>query len=444
MKKPLIHFALTASAVAFLSSCDDNAATSAGNVAATDEASATTEATTLEEEAVKPDVTPEEVTAVFLPRIANRNYLAHVSTELQSTDKANGDRQIKAKITLSITEDLYNRSERPAEFHEAVKMITALHQDVERPDSSYLLDMGADTTQITDEERKVKQLPDNMRQMYAELVNLSESYCYKQDRSKDTQIVLDLTMDAAWVDNKWQISNIVETEDLLSPLAFLVPASSLEENAPVITPEFVTARLAEIATKADAFKTEAEAFHKSRQDALRVVLTERQAVQKEAEHKAQEAAAKEAAEAAARKELSDFCIRHFGTGCQFRGEWRRDTRFGELTIRIDNATLFENAIHFYGVMHDTKLPQAHVKISGRTALTRDEDGTCKVNVTLYEGAYDPDEPTAEVYDAADGRLLLTFDKNGNLKGIMTCASWLENPKRNFELNFSPVAPAEQQ
>ena len=85
-----------------------------------------------------------------------------------------------------------------------------------------------------------------------------------------------------------------------------------------------------------------------------------------------------------------------------------------------------------------------MKISGRTALTRDEDGTCKVNVTLYEGAYDPDEPTAEVYDAADGRLLLTFDKNGNLKGIMTCASWLENPKRNFELNFSPVAPAEQQ
>lgn len=444
MKTQLIHLALTATAVAVMTSCDENAS-SQTNVAPLPTDAVTTEdnVQTTEDESVLPAITADEVSAAFAPRIAAQNYLVQEGIEIESTPKANGDLQVKAKVTLKITEDLYSRSESPAEFREARKVVLALHQSVEKPDSSYLLDMGAETSMLTDEDRKVKQLPENLQQIYNELVDLSESYCFKPDRTANTTFVLDLTMDAHWSEGKWNISNMVETEDLLSPLSFLSPASSLAEGAPVLTQEFIAARLAEIAAKADAFKTAAEEYHKTREDAVRTMLTERQAVQLEETRKAEEAAQKAAADAAAKQEWSDFCIKHFSTGCKFGGEWTRDGRFGELTIQIDGASMHENAIQFYGVVYDTKLPQAKIELSGRCSTVREEDGSSKVNITLYSGAYDPDEPTAEVYDAADGRLILNFDAKGNLHGIMTCASWIENPKKNFDLHFKPL-PAEQE
>ena len=69
-------------------------------------------------------------------------------------------------------------------------------------------------------------------------------------------------------------------------------------------------------------------------------------------------------------------------------------------------------------------------------MVRDENGVSKVDVTLYDGAYDPDEPTAEVYDAADGRLILTVSKDGVLSGVMTCASWTETPERSFAVRLT--------
>ena len=88
--------------------------------------------------------------------------------EIESTPTANGDLQVKAKVTLKITEDLYSRSEAPAEFSEARKVVFALHQSVEKPDSVYLMDMGAETALLTDEDRKVKPLPENLQQIYNE------------------------------------------------------------------------------------------------------------------------------------------------------------------------------------------------------------------------------------------------------------------------------------
>lgn len=445
MKTQLIHLALTATAVAVMTSCDENA-TPTTNVAplSTDSAtSSSADVQTTEDETVLPAITPDEVSVAFAPRIAGQKYLTQEGIEFESTPKANGDLQVKARVSLKITENLYSRSEAPAEFREARKVVLALHQSVEKPDSSYLLDLGAETALITDEDRKVKPLPENLEQIYNDLVNLSESYCLKPDRNADTAFVLDLTMDAHWSEGQWNITNIVEMEDVLTPLSFLTPASSLEEGAPVLTQEFIAARLAEIAAKADEFKTAAEEYHKNRENSVRTMLVERQAVQQEEARKADEAAQKAAADAAAKQEWSDFCVKHFSTGCKFAGEWTRDERFGELTIQIDQASLHENAIHFYGVVYDTKLPQAKIKLSGRCSLNREEEGTSKVNVTLYDGAYDPDEPTAEVYDAADGRLMLNIDKNGNLHGIMTCASWVENPKKNFTLHFKPIPVAEE-
>ena len=76
-------------------------------------------------------------------------------------------------------------------------------------------------------------------------------------------------------------------------------------------------------------------------------------------------------------------------------------------------------------------------------MVREEDGSSKVDVTLYDGAYDPDEPTAEVYDAADGRLILTVNEQGHLSGVMSCASWTETPERNFAVRLTIQEDEEQ-
>ena len=138
----------------------------------------------------------------------------------------------------------------------------------------------------------------------------------------------------------------------------------------------------------------------------------------------------------AQKKWMDLCVASFAEGSKFCGEWSRDGRFGELTLKINRATVYENSIHFYGELYDTKLPKACISFSGRCSKNREENGTSQVVVTLYDGAYDPDEPTAEVYDAADGRLILEFSEHGKLKGIMTCASWTETPERNFSVRLA--------
>ena len=175
-------------------------------------------------------------------------------------------------------------------------------------------------------------------------------------------------------------------------------------------------------------------------------LTEAQCIaQEQAERLAREEAERLAREEAQRiaeneniltqKAWVDFCTANFVAGNEFSGEWTRDGQFGPLTLKIENATVFENAIHFYGFLYDTKLPQASISIAGRCSMVREEDGSSKVDVKLYDGAYDPDEPTAEVYDAEDGCLTLKLSKYGELIGIMTRASWTETSEKKFALHL---------
>lgn len=443
MKTQLYQVAVAASAIAALTSCDDNDlfAPQDPNAAATNAAATPGNIQTTADEYALPPITPEEVSIEFTPRISELKFLKQEGIEINAEPRANGNLRVTAKVKLTITEDLYSRNEAPAEFAEARKVVLELYQSVERPDSSYLLELGAETALITDEDRQIKSLPESMQQLYNEMEDLSKSFCYKLAHQKGTSIEVELTMDATWSEGKWNITNLIQTDDVLAPLSFLAPASSLTADAPILTQEFIAARLAAIAAKADEFKTAAEEYHKTREDDARALLTARRAHKLEENLKREEEEQKAAQEAAAKKEWSDFCIKHFSPGCKFTGEWTRDERFGELTIQINDATLHENAVQFHGALYDTKLPQASIYITGRCSVTREEDGSSKVNVILYDGQYDPDEPTAEVYDAADGRLILNFDKNGNLHGVMTRSSWIENPKMNFTLHFKPQPAA---
>ena len=79
---------------------------------------------------------------------------------------------------------------------------------------------------------------------------------------------------------------------------------------------------------------------------------------------------------------------------------------------------------------------------GRCELTPKEDGSVQVDIAIYDGQYDPDQPTAEVYDAKDGMLSLQLSKDGKLTGIMSCTSWSANPEKAFKINMVPKAKEE--
>ncbi len=444
MKTQLYQVA-AAAAIAALTSCNDDEmfASQDANAPASNAATATPgDIQTTADEHALPPISPQEVAVAFTPRIENLKFLKQESVDIKSEPKADGNLRVTAKVKLSVTEDLYSRNEAPAEFNEARNVIHKLYQNVQRPDASYLLEIGAETELITDEDRQIKALPEAMLGLYNEMEDLSRSFCYKTAHQKGSIIEVDLTMDAHWSEGKWNITGIILTDDVIAPLMFLTPASAMAPDAPILTQEFITARLETIAAKADEFKTATEEYHKIREADAHAILTSRRAQKLESDLKLEEENQKAAAEAAAKKEWSDFCIKHFSPGCKFTGEWTRDERFGELTIQINAATLHENAVQFHGELYDTKLPQASIGITGRCSITREKDGSSKVNVILYEGQYDPDEPTAEVYDAADGRLILNFDTKGNLKGIMTRSSWMENPKKSFNLHFKPLPAAQ--
>lgn len=91
-----------------------------------------------------------------------------------------------------------------------------------------------------------------------------------------------------------------------------------------------------------------------------------------------------------------------------------------------------------GAIYDTKLPEACLDIEGRCELAPTEQGSA-VKVVIYDGQYDPDQPTAEVYDAKDGQLLLFLSTDGKLTGTMGCAAWGTDSDKTFRINLAPKA-----
>jgi hypothetical protein len=137
------------------------------------------------------------------------------------------------------------------------------------------------------------------------------------------------------------------------------------------------------------------------------------------------------------QECLNAYIQHLASDKLFAGEWTRDKHFGELSLHIETAKRLDNAVQFSGTIFDTNLPEASLQIIGRCELAPKEDGTTQVDISIYEGQYDPDQPTAEVYDAKDGMISLQLGKDGKLSGIMTCAAWANTPEKAFKVTLSP-------
>jgi hypothetical protein len=234
------------------------------------------------------------------------------------------------------------------------------------------------------------------------------------------------------------LSIVVDNAALLA-LNEYTAQSALPQDAPVLSPEFEESRKALIREKVAAFNQLAEPYIKGREEAARATLTEHQA---RAEEEARRITEQAAAQEAARQESINSFVQILTDNKRFAGEWTRDNRFGEISLNIEQAKKFDNAIQFIGTIYDTKLPEASLDIAGRCELNPAEDGTTQVDISIYDGQYDPDQPTAEVYDAKDGMLSLRLSKDGKLSGIMSCTSWANSPEKAFKINMTPRAKQE--
>ncbi len=379
----------------------------------------------------------EEITRMLLEQL-NGCDAVNIGTLTCGEPTRNPDSSINmgASLKMMAKEDMYAKETAPAAFNKEREAVNEAANASMKPESVYLFQVGATTDLITDADRAAKPLPENLQTPLNELKELADSPVYRKVVNMGDSVEASATFTATYTDGAWKFSNIVVDNAALLALNDYTAQSALPQDAPILTPEFEESRKATIREKVAAFNQLAEPYIKGREEAARATLTEHQArAEEEARRMTEQAAAQEAARQAS---IQGF-VQALSNDKLFAGEWTRDKKFGELSLHIEEAKQFDNSVQFVGTIYDTKLPEASLDIAGRCDLTPKEDGTTQVDITIYDGQYDPDQPTAEVYDAKDGMLSLTLSKEGKLAGIMSCASWSNSPEKAFQINLAPKA-----
>ena len=339
-------------------------------------------------------------------------------------------------VNLVLSDDVYAKQPAPAFLNDERKAVNATANRAMTPESVYLLQVGAPEDVITEEQRKTCPLPEQLAPLFDELKQLAEEPIYVPAGKKGDTVSVVARVSAVYdeVSKKWNVTAVSLPEEKLAGLRGLVPAAEREEGLRVQTPEVMDELRTTIQGKIAAFTTAAEEYIRGREQRAREFWVAEQARREEQSLAAAAAATDaEAQRAAARK----TCEEALTAGNVFSGEWHRTNRFGELSIQIDAAKPLDDSIHFFGKLYDTKLPVAKMDIEGRCSLTKDEAGF-PIDITIYDGRYDPDQPTAEVFDSAsgDGGLRLHLTPEGKITGVMTCDSWVDTPEKAFNVSFS--------
>lgn len=354
--------------------------------------------------------------------------------DIQFSKNEDGSFAVSAQLPLKLNEDLFLRQEAPAVFNEERKAINEKANAAVLPESVYLMQVGASTDMLTEESRAASALPENLQAMYDELRNLAESSVLVQAAQGGLNLTLPVTAKASWnqADSSWEYTEAQVQQEALSEYNNLIPRSSLEEGARILTPEFETSLKSILQEKIQAFNEAADTYIHEREGNARAAVAELTAQREEQiRHAAEEQAARDARKQAWEQTCSD----QLSAGQKFTGEWVRNNRFGEITLAIATSKRFANSVQFFGTIYDTKLPEACLDVEGRCDFAEDDNGA-KVDITIYDGQYDPDQPTAEVYDAKDGMLELRLSPDGKLQGVMTCSSWASHPEKAFQVNLS--------
>lgn len=428
MKKQLIYTTALISSALFLTSCFETEEKPVEPVKVQEPA----------KPAPPAQPTNEEISRLILEQlpVCERATSGELSCDAPGKND-DGSLNITAHLSMIVKENLYTKEAAPEEFNKERQAANEAANNAMKPEAAYLMQIGATTDFITEEDRHAKALPADLQSLLNELKELADGSVYRKTVESGKEVTVTINFHATYKDEAWVYDNIVLDNANLQALDALTPESALNpETDNILTPEFEGIRKQVIKEKTEAFNNAARPYILSREEAARATLTQKQAQKEEEARKAQEA---EAAAKAEREQHNNLCANLLAEGQEFAGEWSRNDRFGELTLVINQSKLVtDEAIQFMGAIYDTKLPEACLDIEGRCELAPTEQGSA-VKVVIYDGQYDPDQPTAEVYDAKDGQLLLFLSADGKLTGTMGCAAWGADSDKAFRINLAPKA-----
>ncbi len=345
---------------------------------------------------------------------------------------------VTVELQFSVNNSLYSYS-MPETFASAYKIIEPLINAIQSPTSADLLNMGANSDMIELlGSTETTPIPENLQKLHSELNTLCKNACYKPEYVTDATYILTQTFIANKQSDTWELSINSDDDNPINVFASLITADNLPENAPILTPDFIRTRQAEIAAKAEEFKTATEEYLRNREKSLREELLTKQTQQNLETGKQKE-------EQLAQLNWQNFCCETLCRNAVFTGEWKRNRNADKLDIVIDGAEIRGKSLHFYGKVYDIldfEYEPSQMIFVGRCDFEKDADNCSSVILYIKGGSYDPDKKSSEVFMTEDPTFHLKLDEKGNLKGTLTCSKWGENSKNKFSVSFNRVVKNE--
>lgn len=374
----------------------------------------------------------QDVRLQILPLLSDFPMVKLGDVQMSSSPGEDGSVLVTARAMVSVEEDLYKTEEAPAIFNVERKDVNAALNRAMLPEATYLLQVGAETSSITEADRVAKPLPEDLQKMADEIKTLAERPVYRLQTPAQTTVEMPASMRARRSDGRWTFSDISFDTDPLRSLQPLIPEKALPTDATVVTDDFEQKQRALLREKIEAFNKAAQPYIEKREAEVRSRVLEAQARREEAEKAVEEQAA---ALDARRKAWEKSCATFLYDAAVYTGEWKRGEDFGKFTLRIAKTERFPDSLQFVGTLADTDLPQAELRVVGRCENPQKAEDPVECIVHVYSGRYDPDVATAEVFDKQDGILRLSLSADGALSGTMTCESWADQPEKAFEVSL---------
>lgn len=379
----------------------------------------------------------QDVRAQLLPALAGFPAVKLGEVQMDTSLTGDGEVLITARVQAVVEENLYTQEPAPEMLNEERKFANESINRAMMPESHYLLQVGAPAGLISEEDRKLKPLPEELKKLADELKQTAESPVYHLHTTAGTVVEMPASMRAHRAGGHWDFPELSFDTDALRALVGTVPEGALPQGAAIVREGFEAQQRQALREKVAAFNEAAKPYIDGREDAARQRALEAQA-RREAEEKASAEAAETAS--ACRTAFEHICVERLKDDTTYTGEWKRGESFGKIALRIMRGQRYEGAMQFVGVLYDPDLPQAEVQVVGRCEAAAAPQEPINLTVRLHHGRYDPDAPTAEVFDAKDGLLRLKLSEAGILTGEMTCEAWADTPEKAFALSLTPAPP----
>lgn len=429
MKKKLIAMAVMVCAAGALTSCDDEK-TSPEETAPKE--------TDLKEvvapELVATEPSAEDVQAQLLPLLADYPAAHLEQVQLDATPAETGELLLAVRVMVNVAENLYSREAAPEALNDERRAVNEAMNRAMMPESVYLLQVGARIEEIREEDRKPRELPAELARPAEEMKTMAEQPVYYLRMPERTTMELAATMTTRRQGGQWEFSEVhFDTAPLASLLA-LVPESALPKDAAVVNEGFEARLRKALREKIDAFNSAAESYIKSREETARQRVVQ---LRSREEENARAEAEKLAQKEAAREQWNKLCSSVLKDGTSFTGEWKRGDAFGKISLRVAKVQSFPDSVQFTGTITDPGLPQAELHVVGRLEQPARMDALVPMVVRIYNGRYDPDVPTAEVFDAQDAVMKLRMAQDGSAQGVLSCDAWKDSPEKDFLISLAP-------